>query len=234
MRLGRTYVPYTQPLTESPLLTDVGIKFDRKTFFPGFFKQNVFQHDGGRESEVDNAWESLGCNSECSQLGLASKHQVADMLVGPGIVVPPDVGEAAGLTGRARMPGSEDYFGFVEVLHQLHCLNLVRKALYYNFEHYSAEGKHPFGAPPDILKLHVAHCLETVRQQLVCAADFNLLGYVHVQDAHPMPDFATQHVCRNFEDIRQWAVDHEDVRLADMPASLLQARPGDIVLAESP
>jgi hypothetical protein len=44
----------------------------------------------------------------------------------------------------------------VEGLHQLHCLNLLRKGLWFNFEHYQALGKGPFANTDYILRKHVS------------------------------------------------------------------------------
>jgi hypothetical protein len=41
----------------------------------------------------------------------------------------------------------------------------------------------------------------------MCAMDIGVLGYrwVNRTDPMPFPDFKTAHVCRNFEEIREWA-----------------------------
>lgn len=66
--------------------------------------------------------------------------------------------------------------------------------------------------PRDILTLHMliintAHCLDIIRQQLMCSVDIGVLGqvWVHPENPEPFVDFNTQHKCRNFEAIRQWA-----------------------------
>jgi hypothetical protein len=52
-----------------------------------------------------------------------------------------------------------------------------------------------------------AHCLDTVRQVLMCNVDTGLLGQVWVDPEKPtaFPDFNTRHVCKNYNDIREWA-----------------------------
>jgi hypothetical protein len=41
----------------------------------------------------------------------------------------------------------------------------------------------------------------------MCTIDVGVLGQVWIHPDHPSPfvDFNTEHVCRNFEDIREWA-----------------------------
>jgi hypothetical protein len=111
----------------------------------------------------------------------------------------------------------------VEGLHHLHCLNLLRQSLYYNFEYYSSRGEGAFVNKEPVLRLHVckyvpwnvepladerkAHCLDILRQQLMCTIDTGVLGQVWWNKEAPtaFPDFNTRHMCRNFEGVRMWA-----------------------------
>ncbi|KAL3449134.1 hypothetical protein BJX65DRAFT_294668 [Aspergillus insuetus] len=89
---------------------------------------------------------------------------------------------------------SGGYPANVEGLHHLHCLNLLRQSLYYSYEYYHARGKEAFKNDDFIVRKHVPHSLDILRQQLICTID----------TGHPSPfvDFNTEHRCRNFEDIR--------------------------------
>jgi hypothetical protein len=55
-----------------------------------------------------------------------------------------------------------------------------------------------------------AHCLDIIRQQLMCTVDVGVFGQVWYR-AEPTDvpaafvDFNTNHKCRNYEDIRKWA-----------------------------
>jgi hypothetical protein len=95
----------------------------------------------------------------------------------------------------------------VEGLHHLHCLNLVRKALYFNYDYYKELGMHAFKNEEYILRRHVTHCLDTVRQVLMCNVDTGVLGQVWVYPDEPtaFPDFNTRHICKNYEAVRVWA-----------------------------
>jgi len=55
--------------------------------------------------------------------------------------------------------------------------------------------------------MEIAHCLDIIRQKLMCSVDIGVFGSVWVNrtDPHPFTDFKTKHVCRNFEDVREWA-----------------------------
>jgi hypothetical protein len=79
----------------------------------------------------------------------------------------------------------------IEGLHHLHCLNLLRQSLYYNYAYYQALGKGAFSNPPPILRFHVSHCLDILRQQLMCAVDVSVLGKVWYTTSPAGGDSAT-------------------------------------------
>lgn len=52
--------------------------------------------------------------------------------------------------------------------------------------------------------------MDIIRQQLMCTVDIGVMGQVWFQPARAerpeaYVDFNTEHVCRNFEDVRKWA-----------------------------
>ncbi|KAJ1329762.1 oxidase UstYa family protein [Microdochium nivale] len=144
----------------SPLIKEVDIKYSMKQFNGTFMVEDVYRRPGS--PEVDAAWEALGLDSR------------------PGVISEED-GLASGL-GPGHLQVSKKYGGgfFVNVegMHHLHCLNLVRKSLYFNYDYYKKMGHHAFGNSDDILHLHVTHCLDTIRQVLMCNADTGVLGQV--------------------------------------------------------
>jgi hypothetical protein len=108
----------------------------------------------------------------------------------------------------------------------------VRKSLYFNFEHYKAMGMHAFQNDDDILRLHVTHCLDTVRQVLMCNVDTSILGQVWVNSDKPtaFPDFNTRHMCKNFDAIKAWAGKVEAAPNDELPSDYMaQPDPEDIL-----
>jgi hypothetical protein len=92
--------------------------------------------------------------------------------------------------------------------------NTLRKALHWNYDYYVAEKKPPFSNSEDIVRIHVAQCLDILRQQLMCIPDIGVLGQVWYKlesMPQPMPfvDFDTEHQCRDFESVRAWAERHQ-------------------------
>ena len=66
-----------------------------------------------------------------------------------------------------------------------------------------------------------AHCLDVLRQQLMCTVDVGVLGQVWWDKEQPKayPDFNTKHKCRKFDEIRRWAEKHQAP--ADVPFDYL-------------
>ncbi|RAL09570.1 oxidase ustYa family protein, partial [Aspergillus homomorphus CBS 101889] len=76
------------------------------------------------------------------------------------------------------------YMGSVEVLHQLHCLNMLRQASY---EDYYKDKPGPWEDSPQILRHHLDHYIDILRQKLSLAklliydADVGILTYIWVR-----------------------------------------------------
>ncbi|ODH42645.1 hypothetical protein ACO22_01170 [Paracoccidioides brasiliensis] len=197
----------------SPLLKDIDISYETVHFNGSFTKKTIYRQ---RPSpEVDQAWYDLGVHYG-------------------SIVIPENEAERYGIRKdqvKRRKDQGGGFFANVEIFHHLHCLNLLRQASHFNFEYYSREGKGAFQDPENILETHISHCVDIIRQQLMCTADIGVFGQWWIEGTGPFIDFNTAHKCRNFEDIRKWAEkrQHEYFN-TDKP----QKMPGDIVLSEIP
>ncbi|QSZ36262.1 hypothetical protein DSL72_007388 [Monilinia vaccinii-corymbosi] len=185
-------------------------------FNGSFMKENVFRLKAG--PEVDEAWASLGVDYR-------------------SFALPADEAEKSGLTS-AHVQINEKYGGGfpvnLEGMHHLHCLNLVRQSLYYNYDYYHKQGKGAFANDDTIVQYHVSHCLDIIRQQLMCQVDTGVLGQVWWDKSKPnaFVDFNTEHRCKNFDAIRQWA---EERQLpASSPEDFLQAPKESDVLESIP
>lgn len=125
--------------------------------------------------------------------------------------------------------GEEGYRVGMEVFHHLHCLNLLRRVTYR--EYYEPLGGE-FGHGPEALQAHtgtyisnlalpsqsvedhlayrfIDHCIEVLRQNIQCNADIGLFTFYMIPD-DPLawPELNSKHVCRNFDKVREWAIDH--------------------------
>ncbi|KAH7153330.1 hypothetical protein EDB81DRAFT_648860 [Dactylonectria macrodidyma] len=202
----------------SPLLDDVEIKYEWKTFDGNFMEENIYRQNASKK--VDAAWEALGVDYRA------------------GIISYED-GLASGLDD-SFVQRSEKYGGGflvnVEGMHHLHCLNLVRKSLYFNYEHYKEMGTHAFENHGIIFQRHVTHCLDTIRQVLMCNVDTAVLGQVWANPDDPLafPDFNTRHMCKNYDAVRIWSERLQEVPNEELPVDYLAIPKPEHVLPNVP
>ncbi|KAI1081556.1 hypothetical protein F5B20DRAFT_588583 [Whalleya microplaca] len=130
----------------------------------------------------------------------------------------PEEFEAMGfdLEGSARFSEETDgkggYIGFLEISHQMHCLNVIRQA--YHREYYERpENKHWatwMNDRPITVKVHINHCFEMIRQLFMCRADLGVIPHHWVKDLDsPYADFNRIHRCRKLDDVNDWIHEHE-------------------------
>ncbi|KAK0124173.1 hypothetical protein ONS95_009155 [Cadophora gregata] len=173
-------------------------------------------YKGTPRKELDDAWDALSSGS---------------ILPGPTLSISEEelhlIGKDFRANATVKIPDEfgGGYFATLEVFHNLHCLNLVRMATY--MEHYEKE--HAFG--DHWLRNHVDHCIDMIRQRLTCTADIGLVTAVWVDGySEPYPDFSTRHQCRNFEMIRNWAMD----RALNVSMEEVVAARGAVSLSDTP
>ncbi|KAJ5589166.1 hypothetical protein N7537_011844 [Penicillium hordei] len=201
----------------STVMNEVRIRYSLQEFNGSLLKENVFRQDAG--PDVDAAWESLGVNYR-------------------SVRIPPEDAEQSGLATDQVKINAKYGGGFpanVEGLHHLHCLNLLRQSLYYNYDYYHTRGEGPFMNNDYIVRRHVSHCLDILRQELMCTVDSGVLGQVWIYPENPEPyvDFNTQHRCKNFDAVRRWA--EENQLPQDPPSDFLQApSEGDRIYSQMP
>ncbi|KAL6910076.1 hypothetical protein GGI43DRAFT_378076 [Trichoderma evansii] len=187
----------------SPLVRDVAIQYKSIEFNGSFMNENIYRQVGS--PEVDKAWEDLGVDYRAGVIsyedGLAS-------------------GLEASFVQRAKKHGG-GFLVNVEGFHHLHCLNLVRKALYFNYDRYKELGEHAFLNEEYILRRHV---------------NTGVLGQVWIDPEEPtaFPDFRTKHTCKNYEDIREWANRLQAPPLDQIPKDYLAPPNPDDVIVSTP
>src|SRR3569833_3693575 len=102
--------------------------------------------------EVDEAWDYI--STEGFEIITVSETDVVNSGKDPTISL-----KAPSSWGA----GDDAYIAQVEVFHQIHCLNELRKEM--DYEYY-------YKSPPDELhKSHKRHCIHMLLQSLMCSAD---------------------------------------------------------------
>ncbi|KAK0756279.1 hypothetical protein N5P37_011194 [Trichoderma harzianum] len=201
-----------EPPSLAPMLRDLNLETIHVKFDSTFYSQGS-RYRKPPSPETDAAWNFAGANfgfllipeDQASESDLTSDH--IHLAGGP---------DQANLTG---IPAD------VEVFHQLHCLNLLRKATWYNHDYYRKLGADEFQHPDRTLSVHVDHCIDNLRQRIMCTADVGLVPFYWVgDDGQTDPEFSRTHTCRNFETLHDWMMQH--MVTLDSNATLLP-RPGD-------
>jgi len=149
------------------------------------FGDDITPYQGPPSPEVDAAWAALYPYPEAA--------------------VPKS--EAAKMANKTSpIPGDEsNYMVIPEVLHTLHCLNTIRKALhpeYYNFT----------GTELNRLLFrdkHMDHCIDAIRQTLMCSSDVTPLVWAWDEKRNmTLGRTDVVHECRDFEKIQEWSAFH--------------------------
>ncbi|RFU33618.1 hypothetical protein B7463_g2726, partial [Scytalidium lignicola] len=145
----------------------------------------------GYGREVDSAWHAI-------------YHDVGDQMISEVQLQTLGMPKTS-LKVTNPKTGIEGYRVGMEVFHQLHCVNLLRQVAYK--DHY--ETMSDITASPEELQMHTDHCLEILRLNIQCNADIGLYTFETLpDDPLPRPQLNTQHTCRNFDAIKEWAMEH--------------------------
>ncbi|KAI1331997.1 hypothetical protein F5Y16DRAFT_358292 [Xylariaceae sp. FL0255] len=93
----------------------------------------------------------------------------------------------------------EDLFA-LDVFHNLHCLDYIRKrTIMYRPMYPPVEEDIPEA-------YHLPHCIDSIRLSLQCHADLTLIPHRWADGwLQPWPVWTNKHECRNFDAIRSWA-----------------------------
>ncbi|MCJ1308290.1 hypothetical protein MMC25_001943 [Agyrium rufum] len=146
----------------------------------------------GPSPEVDKAWDRL---ANINPVPLSS----ADVIK-----------LGADPSKTARFPevfglGPDAHIGRIDVFHQVHCLDSLRRNIY--FDHYFGE-KFQGREPGPTHYIHVNHCIDVLLQNLLCTAPLNPILHYWVEGLEePFPNFDDNHKCHDIETILSW---HEE------------------------
>lgn len=93
--------------------------------------------------------------------------------------------------------GSGDYFGGLNAHHHLHCIKSVRRVIYRDYYHIPED---------DMLWMHLDHCLEDLRQAVMCNPDLSILTYDWLPNYRkPWANFTVDLECVDWEILDGWA-----------------------------
>ncbi|KAJ5689013.1 hypothetical protein N7462_003405 [Penicillium macrosclerotiorum] len=139
---------------------------------------------GTPRPEIDNAWAAV---DQVRVRGISQEELIRIGGSVDDVRLPDDLGGG--------------YMASDMYTHELHCLNFLRKATYPEYYNQS----HGFTDLPHVVRLHLDHCIELIRQFVVCQGDVGLYTFQWLEHyPTPYPKFSTWHQCRNTDSIETW------------------------------
>ena len=149
---------------------------------------NIYIHPPSKVT--DDAWNLL----ERGVASWATSHDLAAAGIEPSqsVKLPQSMGY-----------GDDAYPIVVDVKHQIHCLNRLRKDIH--FEHYYGADFEDANVTA-FHQLHTNHCILVLLESLMCDAttDFDAFSWFK-HFPHSMADFNINRKCGDFEAIDRWA-----------------------------
>lgn len=114
------------------------------------------KYRGSPSPEVDAAWEHI----TTTHLFPLSREEVIKMGKDPDytVLMPEEFGFGAGM-----------HAGFMDVFHNIHCLDFLRREAYSDY--YGASAKSPLG------KQHLDHCVEILLEDFLCRPNMEVITY---------------------------------------------------------
>ncbi|KAF7795291.1 hypothetical protein EIP86_006445 [Pleurotus ostreatoroseus] len=187
---------------------DGAARYVETVFTSNLRESNIYVHYPNED--VDKAWIDLYSEYGLSKIPKAEAMKMANKTL--------------------PIPGDpEHYIIALSVFHQLHCLDVLRKAAYADY--YTDPETGALGdIPKNDIKIHVTHCLDMIRQGIMCAGDITyappnsitphrkpdvrvharpLVFQWHADKQKAMGHMNVPHVCRDFESLKDWAREHK-------------------------
>ncbi|KAK7184349.1 hypothetical protein PSPO01_09726 [Paraphaeosphaeria sporulosa] len=161
-----------------------GVEYYETDFANAFTQESEYR--GRPTSELEDRWAKLW------RIG--------------GISVPASNLAALNRSKEGYAQTSDGMYGaFLEVHHQIHCLNMIRQYTWLNEFNASFFGLED---GPKLNRMHVDHCIETLRLALMCRADTTPL-LVRLGGEHgTKADFNSHHKCVKWDHFMEWVGDH--------------------------
>ncbi|KAJ7456559.1 hypothetical protein FB451DRAFT_1276387 [Mycena latifolia] len=94
----------------------------------------------------------------------------------------------------------QTYMLALDVFHELHCLDEIRKAMYPDYYPATSEG---------INTKHMRHCLSSLRQSIMCTSDISPIVWQWSEKSQAAKERADiLHTCRDFTKLQAWSKQH--------------------------
>ena len=99
------------------------------------------------------------------------------------------------------LKSTTEYAITLDVVHELHCLNYLRKLIW-------PEKYHLMETLPRA-EIHLDHCVDIIRQSLQCSADITPMPWQRKENGDLGINLAVEHSCLDWESIHEWAEERQ-------------------------
>ncbi|KAI1204754.1 uncharacterized protein F4807DRAFT_446096 [Annulohypoxylon truncatum] len=122
-----------------------------------------------------------------------------DLLNGTGIRLSAEDVLLAKATDVVHLKGG-GYIGGLGIMHSLHCLKRIKQ--YIHPEYYYSQGEQDW----DDINIHVDHCLEALRTQVLCRPDLSLYTFTWTPHSNikPAVQITQESVCVDWDAVHEW------------------------------
>ncbi|KAF6833793.1 hypothetical protein CMUS01_06410 [Colletotrichum musicola] len=177
---------------EGPILDDVPIKLEtvevKGTLFNDYSPPRIWRQPPSEE--VDQAWEDMSRIEYFGVSGDALRKMGKDPTI--SVSIPEEWGV-----------GRDKYLVEIDMQHQLHCLNALRK--YAFWDHYYGSQYKNISMAPQRHQAHLAHCTDILLQALTCNPSLDLISHNWMRtQENPYPDFNIKRQCVAHDPILKW------------------------------
>ncbi|KAH9235662.1 hypothetical protein K456DRAFT_1748323 [Colletotrichum gloeosporioides 23] len=146
--------------------------------------------------EVDKAWERV----TAEYLFPVKDSDIIAMRKDPSVVVP--------MPEKYHVDGETTYMAKSAMYHNIHCLDYIRKAVYYDHYYPNGTDDNPFHA------YHTAHCIMILFEHLTCHNDPGVYLFRWMEEFNrPIADTNIWRKCWDFESVLQ---EHNELAVKDM------------------
>lgn len=112
------------------------------------------------------------------------------------------VGHNIGTAAHFPDSAGGDYIAVAVGTHQLHCLHYIWQD---HHQSYFKEVQQKIRDIPEMYERHYEHCVDYIRQSLMCNFDTALVTYDWVLDhQNPTPNSNAMHKCVNWDGVQDW------------------------------
>lgn len=183
-------------LNPAPILEQLDLNISLKTI-NGRFRDHDSPWRQPPSLEVDAAWDRI--SAEGIELIGISRDEITKSGKDPSVCLKIP-------TPWDQNAGEHPYIAQIDVFHQIHCLDMVRKEVF--SEHYFKDITRT-----ELRTAHVNHCIHIILQNLMCNADVGMITHNWVRNelypiepkTRPFEDFNLVKKCRDFDALLDWA-----------------------------